>query len=114
MGRQPRTATGIAARWLQAMPGAQQVSPQVEAEVAERLANLPSVLKQAVAVFETVTSPLPDQVTRGLLRMPVVGEYARMIESLTAVSYFEALTEDPVIPAQRLPADRPAALEPMA
>jgi hypothetical protein len=95
------------------MPGADAVLPQVEAEVADRLADLPSVLKQAVSAFEAATSAFPAPVTSGLLRLPILGEYARMIESLTAVSYFDVLTAQSAIPAQRSPAQS-VALEPMA
>ncbi len=82
--------------------------------MADRLADLPSVLKQAVSVFEAVSAPLPPRLTSGLLQLPGFGEYARMIESLTAVSYFDAVSAQTSIPAQRDPAGSPVVLEPMA
>jgi hypothetical protein len=77
----------------------------VTADVVSRLQDLPSVLGLLVRPVEGGTAVLPRAAIRSLCRLPGFSEYARLVESLTAVSYFDLVyrSETAYIPRQRTP-----------
>jgi len=97
--------------WL----GAAQAPPVVREATCEdvraRLDELPDYLRRGAAAADTLLGLLPIPALRAAVRLPGVGEFARIVESLTAVSYFDLVTADLPIPAPRRDS---VALEPLA
>lgn len=96
--------------WLAAAQAPPEVLAATSRDVRARLDDLPDFLRRGAGVADTLLGLLPPPVLRRAARLPGVGEFARIVESLTAVSYFDTLTREPPIPAPRR---APAALEPL-
>lgn len=88
------------------------LSDSVCDDVAARLDAMPSVLRSAFSAIDAGLSALPRPLRRRAESLPGLSEYVRVVESLTAVSYFDATTSSPRIPAQRVP--EPVLVEPLA
>lgn len=71
------------------------------ADVVDRLDDLPSVLRAAATVADRTLAVLPAGVRDRVLRLPAVGEYERMVASLTAVAYFDAVSRGGLVPEQQ-------------
>lgn len=99
-------------QWLGRVGADADVADVVAQDVSERLAALPSLLHGGAAVADRMLAVLPDGVAQRLLGLPVIGEYGRLVESLTAVAYFDVVSRQVPIPGPR-PAPEPA-LEPLA
>jgi hypothetical protein len=77
------------------------VAAAVRLDVQERIEDLPSAVRLGAELADAALGALPEGLALRLCRLPVASEYARMVESLTAVAYFDAITRDVPIPAQR-------------
>lgn len=75
----------------------------VSRDVTSRLACLPSPLRLPVAIAGTVLAALPTALAERLYAAPGASEYARLVRSLTAVSYFDRVTQrlEALTPQQR-------------
>jgi len=97
--------------WLAAAQAPPAVRETTCEDVRARLDDLPDFLRRGAAAADSMLGLLPPPVLRKAARLPGVGEFARIVESLTAVSYFDVLTADLPIPAPRRAS---VALEPLA
>lgn len=95
------TALALSSRWLDDAGVPARVQDLVLQDVADRLADLPSALGAAAGLADRVLTALPGGVRRRILGLPGGKEYARLVVSLTAVSYFDAARHAQPIPAQR-------------
>jgi hypothetical protein len=87
--RRPSIPHQISRDWLAGVGASDQQIEAVQADVDERLAQLPAHLKALSSAANGTLGLIPQQVTRRMVDMPVVSEYARLVRSLTAVAYFE-------------------------
>ncbi len=99
--RTDRASSAVSRQWLRRAAATDDVTAAVTAEVQERLADLPSALHLGAQIADAALGALPEGLALRLCRLPVASEYARMVESLTAVSYFDAISRDAPIPAPR-------------
>lgn len=102
----------LSSDWLARMTTDDALRRAVVDDVADRLESMPSVLRSAFSAIDTGLSALPRPLRRRAESLPGLSEYVRVVESLTAVSYFDATTSNPRIPAQRVP--EPVLVEPLA
>jgi hypothetical protein len=103
-------AREISLDWLRAAGAPTAVQEAVIAEVALRLASLPSLLNTGTTAMCRALAVLPPGARRRALELPGFSELRRLVDSLTAVSYFDALGRGPHVPAPRRPLDEPANL----
>ena len=89
--------------WLSAIDASTPLTESVCDDVAARLDAMPSVLRSAFRVLDAGLAVLPAPVRRRAHLLPGVGEYVRVVHSLTAVSYYDLVTRDRLIPAPRTP-----------
>lgn len=101
-------------RWLEHVGTSAQISDAVCDDVVARLEAMPSVLRSGLRAIGTGLGLLPEAVQRRAHLVPGIGEYVRVVDSLTAVSYFDAVTRDAPIPAPRSPHSSPVLVEPRA
>lgn len=112
MNRRRRRASALWSRdWLAAAQASPAVRNATCEDVQARLADLPDLLRKGVGAADVVLGLLPAPVLRRAARMPAFSKFARIVESLTAVSYF-SLADTPVVPVQRsappIPVESPA------
>lgn len=100
--------------WLRAMDAPAQVSEAVSRDVVDRLDAMPTVLRGAFKVIDAGLGVLPAPVRRRAHTLPGVGEYVRVVHSLTAVSYYDLVTRDRRIPAPRTPNSPRVSAQPRA
>lgn len=90
------------------------LSESVCDDVEARLEAMPSVLRSAFRVIDAGLGVLPGPVRSRAHALPGVGEYIRVVHSLTAVSYYDLITRDQMIPAPRTPNSPRALAQPRA
>ncbi len=98
-----RTARELSARWLTDRGADAELLRAVTEDVGDRLAALPSALRLAAGTLDRALGVLPGRARQWILARQGIGEYAHLIEGLTAVSYF-----DTAATSARIPAPRPA------
>ncbi|MBK6762403.1 MAG: hypothetical protein IPG68_03615 [Micrococcales bacterium] len=105
-GRRRRRASAVFSRdWLVAAQASPTVQRATCDEVRARLDDLPDVLRMGAGAADVALGWLPAPVLRKASRLPAVSEFARIVESLTAVSYF-AMAEV-TLPVQRFAPEVP-------
>ncbi len=104
----------VSRRWLQHMGTSELMSEAVWDDVAARLDAMPSVLRAAFRVMDAAIMALPRGLRDRVGALPGGSEYVHVVQSLTAVSYFDAVTRGQLIPMQRTPSSDPAMAEPRA
>jgi hypothetical protein len=87
--RRPSIPHQISRDWLVGVGASEQQIEAVQTDVDERLAQLPAHLRALSNAANGTMGLIPTQVTRRMVDLPVVSEYARLVRSLTAVAYFE-------------------------
>jgi len=97
--RRKRASAVFSGDWLTAAQASPVVHHATCDEVLARLDDLPDVLRTAAGAADVTLGLLPAPVLRRAARLPVLSEFVRVVESLTAVSYF-AMAEV-TVPAQR-------------
>ncbi len=80
-----------------------QVSTAVCDDVVARLEAMPSVLRSGFRAIDAGLAVLPAGLRRRAHLVPGVAEYVRVVDSLTAVSYFDAMTRAGLVPPPRTP-----------
>ncbi len=90
-------------RWLERVGTSAQISDSVRDDVVARLDAMPSVLRSSFRVIDAGLGALPASLQRRAHLLPGIGEYARVVDSLTAVSYFDAMTRAGLVPTPRTP-----------
>ncbi len=83
--------------WLDGVKASPQHTHLVLEDVVARLDDLPSALRLGACLADTVVAVVPRR-ARG---WPVISEYVRLVHSLTAVSYFDVVTQEVALPRQR-------------
>lgn len=92
--RRPSVPHQISREWLESVGAAEDQMDAVQAQVDERLAQLPSHLRALSSAANGTLGFIPEQVSRRMVGLPVVSEYARLVRSLTAVAYFDQTQDD--------------------
>lgn len=85
--------------WLAGVQAPPPVQRATCDEVDARLDDLPDLLRKGAGAADMVLGLLPTPALRRASRLPGVSEFARIIESLTAVSYFSMA--EATVPVQR-------------
>lgn len=83
----------ISRDWLDGVGAPADQVADLSAQVRERLQYLPAPLKALSVVADGGLGALPQSVSRRVISLPLVGEYARLVRSLTAVAYYDRLEE---------------------
>ena len=91
----------LSVAWLTQMDSSAALREIVVQDVADRLDSMPSHLRVLFGVVDTGLYSLPAGLRRRVSGLPGFSEYARVVESLTAVSFFDAVTRSAAIPAPR-------------
>lgn len=99
------TASAVSRHWLTGMGVPAGAQNAIVADVEERLADLPSLLRWGSTGADRVLAVMPQTVRRAALRLPGCSEWVRLVTSLTAVAYFERAGSG-TLPAQRTPAEQ--------
>lgn len=92
--QRPSVPHQISREWLTGVGASDQEIEAVQADVDERLTRLPTHLRALSTAANGTLGFIPTQVTRRMVDLPVVSEYARLVRSLTAVAYFEQSEAD--------------------
>jgi len=100
--------------WLEDRNVPPALREAVVGDVADRLGAMPSVLRTTFRLMDVGLCAVPRGVRRAALSLPGLNEYRRVVESLTAVSYFDAVSSPARIPAPRAPEESPVLVEPRA
>lgn len=103
VGMRSGAAGEVSRRWLERMGASAQTSAAVCDDVAARLDAMPSVLRSGFRAIDAGLAALPGAVRSRAHLVPGIGEYVRVVDSLTAVSYFDALTRAGSVPMPRTP-----------
>lgn len=114
MGVRGSAAGEVSRRWLQRMAASERMSDAVWEDVAARLDAMPSVLRTIFRVMDVAAMALPRTLRHHVRAVPGGSEYVQVVESLTAVSYFDAVTKGHLIPVQRTPSTDANMAEPRA
>jgi hypothetical protein len=84
----------ISRDWLESVGAAADEVQAIQDRVDERLAHLPTHLRALSSAANGTLGLIPAQVSRRMIDLPVVSEYARLVRSLTAVAYFDQTQGD--------------------
>lgn len=107
-----RASAVLSRQWLIAAGAPPALLDPTCEDVRARLDDLPDLMGPPARFADTLLGLLPPPLLRTATRLPGVSEFARIVESLTAVSYLDAVGKQVVVPAQRQPgAGSPAAVE---
>lgn len=83
------TAATVSRDWLSCAGVPRHAQEAIVAEVQERLADLPSLLRWGATGADRVLGVLPDRMLAAAVRVPGCSEWARLVTGLTAVAYYE-------------------------
>ncbi|MEZ5184626.1 MAG: hypothetical protein R2720_02680 [Candidatus Nanopelagicales bacterium] len=89
-----RAADRLSREWLSQVSARPEQVRVIGEDVRARLAALPTPLAVGYTAADAVLGVLPDAVSRRVLRLPVASEFARLVESLTTVSYFDEVDRE--------------------
>ena len=105
-----RAALTLSRRWLRGVGAAERHYEPVVRDVQLRLASLPSMLGLALTPVDACLASVPHRMLGTAARVPVASEYARLVESLTAVAYYDLVEREggATVPRQR-EANQPSA-----
>lgn len=81
----------ISRDWLDGVGAPEDQVAALSEQVRDRLQNLPGPLRALSVVADGSLGALPQSLSRRVIGLPVVGEYARLVRSLTAVAYYDRL-----------------------